>query len=442
MMTESEMYLRRREHYKMDKKKFIAYMVLKDGKIIQLDSNEVISDEPVLLAKKYAENNIDEIIINDLSDTDSKHDEAIGIIKKICQTCEIPVIGTGHIYRMEDVKKLLYAGCSKAVIDISNPVQRELLEEVSHKFGKDKMIAYSNEISLYHEFKEKIDALTSIMLFHNEKQMKEILTEASIPVITMVKEMSLDKMLEYLDIFMISGLAGEFVNDNCENITSMKHLCFEKGIPVETFEDAMPFSAFKLNSDGMISVVVQDYKTLEVLMVAYMNEEAYQNTLRTGKMTYYSRSRQELWLKGATSGHFQFVKSLTLDCDNDTLLAKVSQVGAACHTGNYSCFFQNIAQKEYDNTNPMTVFSDVFSVILDRKIHPKEGSYTNYLFDKGIDKILKKLGEEATEIVIAAKNPDPEEIKYEISDFLYHMMVLMAEKNVTWEEITSELARR
>ena len=177
-------------------------------------------------------------------------------------------------------------------------------------------------------------------------------------------------------------------------------------------------------------------------MVAYMNEEAYQTTLKTGRMTYYSRSRDELWVKGETSGHYQYVKSMMADCDKDTILAKVSQIGAACHTGAHSCFFNEIMSREYTESNPLRVFEQVFGVILDRKIHPKEGSYTNYLFDKGIDKILKKLGEEATEIVIAAKNPNPNEIKYEISDFLYHMMVLMAEKGVTWEEITEELAKR
>ncbi len=136
------------------------------------------------------------------------------------------------------------------------------------------------------------------------------------------------------------------------------------------------------------------------------------------------------------------MRSMTLDCDNDTILAKVAQVGAACHTGNRTCFFQELVRKGYDDTNPLRVFQDVYQVILDRKVHPKEGSYTNYLFDKGIDKILKKVGEECTEIVIAAKNPDKEEIKYEIADFLYHVMVLMAEKDVSWEEITQELARR
>ena len=207
-------------------------------------------------------------------------------------------------------------------------------------------------------------------------------------------------------------------------------------------KSSIAWSDFKLNSDGMVPVIAQDYQTNEVLMLAYMNEEAFNTTLETGKMTYWSRSRNELWTKGLTSGHLQFVKSLTLDCDNDTILAKVEQIGAACHTGNRSCFYRPILKKEYDDTNPLKVFEDVYAVIQDRKVHPKEGSYTNYLFDKGIDKILKKVGEEATEVVIAAKNPNVEEVKYELSDFLYHAMVLMVEKGITWEDITGELADR
>lgn len=215
-----------------------------------------------------------------------------------------------------------------------------------------------------------------------------------------------------------------------------------QNISVNVFESPMKFSDFKTNENNMIPVIVQDYKTDKVLMLAYMNEDAFNNTIATGKMTYYSRSRDELWVKGDTSGHYQYVKELYMDCDVDTMLAKVRQVGVPCHTGADTCFFNELVKKEYDNTNPMKVFEDVFNVILDRKDNPKEGSYTNYLFDKGIDKILKKVGEEATEIVIAAKNPDPQEIKYEISDFLYHVMVLMAEKGVSWKEITKELARR
>ena len=160
-------------------------------------------------------------------------------------------------------------------------------------------------------------------------------------------------------------------------------------------------------------------------------------------MTYWSRSRQELWTKGLTSGHIQYVKALTADCDFDTILAKVSQVGSACHTGNRTCFFNKIVQKEYVEKNPLKVLESVYDIIKESKDNPKEGSYTKDLFEKGIDNILKKLGEECTEIVIAAKNPDSlEGIKHEVSDFLYHCMVLMVEKGVTWEEIANELSQR
>ena len=156
-------------------------------------------------------------------------------------------------------------------------------------------------------------------------------------------------------------------------------------------KSTISFDEFKLNSDGMIPVITQDYKTNEVLMLAYMTKESFEKTLETGKMTYFSRSRQELWTKGDTSGHYQYVKSLDIDCDKDTILAKVEQIGAACHTGNRTCFFKPLMKKEYDDTNPLHVFQNVYDVITDRKANPKEGSYTNYLFDKGIDKILKNV---------------------------------------------------
>ncbi len=205
--------------------------------------------------------------------------------------------------------------------------------------------------------------------------------------------------------------------------------------------DKMDISMVKFDEKGLVPAIVQE-ENGQVLMLAYMNQEAYEKTLKTGTMTYYSRSRQELWIKGMTSGHFQFVRSLAVDCDADTLLAKVRQLGSACHTGNHSCFYRDIYAAGHKEADPQQVLKDVYAVIADRKANPKEGSYTNYLFDKGIDKILKKVGEEATEMVIAAKNTNSNEVVYEMSDFLYHMMVLMVEKNVSWAEITGELSRR
>ena len=318
------------------------------------------------------------------------------------------------------------------------------LFEAMRKIISDGISCELDVLGGYEEnYKDKIEKYISAMILMNPHQIRETQNILSLPFFVQINQVALNKLLEIFAYENVCGITGNTINDNVKEIVALKDLCRENDIPIESFQAAYKWEDFKKNSDGMVPVVVQDYRTREVLMMAYMNEEAYEQTLKLGKMTYYSRSRQELWLKGLTSGHYQYVKELVADCDMDTILAKVSQIGAACHTGSKSCFFNEITKKDYEeSSNPLQVFEEVFDVIKDRKVHPKEGSYTNYLFDKGIDKILKKLGEEATEIVIAAKNPNPNEVKYEISDFLYHMMVLMAEKDVTWEEITTELANR
>lgn len=427
----------------MQQKKFIPCIYLYQGKALKdFTDKTFISMNPVELAKYYSENGADALLIFDLSKGDAEHEAALDIIKAICAAIELPVIGAGNVHRMEDIKKLLYAGCRQAALNYNMPENVAITEEVSLKFGKEKIVACYNSADAVYGHKELIEAYVSELILLNTAAIRESYFACSVPTIISLPEVSLDKLFEILGNASVSGITGNAVNDNAKEITAMKTMCKNNGISVHMTEPSFFWSDFKLNSDGLLPVVVQDHKTEQVLMVAYMNEEAFQNTIRTGKMTYYSRSRNELWVKGETSGHFQYMKSLTADCDKDTLLAKVSQVGAACHTGSYSCFFNEVVPDEYDNANPLKVFEDVFAVIKDRKVNPKEGSYTNYLFDKGIDKILKKLGEEATEIVIAAKNPNTNEIKYEISDFLYHMMVLMVEKGVTWEEITEELSKR
>ena len=199
--------------------------------------------------------------------------------------------------------------------------------------------------------------------------------------------------------------------------------------------EIIPFDELCLDkcADGLLPVVVQDAATLKVLMLGYMNREAYEKTVAEGRVTFYSRTRGELWTKGETSGHYLMVESMYVDCDKDTLLVKANPIGPTCHRGTTSCF---------DTPDSEGFIRKLQSVIQQRHRDMPEGSYTTYLFDKGIDKILKKVGEECTEIVIAAKNPDKEEIKYEISDFLYHVMVLMVEKGVTWADIREDLAKR
>ena len=194
----------------------------------------------------------------------------------------------------------------------------------------------------------------------------------------------------------------------------------------------------KFNSDGLVPCIAQDWLTREVLMMAWMNEESLKLTLETGYCTYYSRSRQKLWKKGEESGHVQKLVSLSYDCDGDTLLALVEQTGAACHTGNRSCFYR----PEPLEIQKAMILNHDLDVIKDRKVNPVEDSYTNYLFEKGIDKICKKVGEESAEIIIAAKNGEPKALAGEISDFLYHLMVLMADTGVEWEDVFDELIDR
>ena len=195
----------------------------------------------------------------------------------------------------------------------------------------------------------------------------------------------------------------------------------------------------KFDERGLICAIAQDAASGDVLMQAYMNEQALNLTLNTGYAHYYSRSRNALWKKGETSGHVQKVRAVTFDCDRDCVLLQIEQTGAACHTGSRSCFFQT----EREETGAGVRFlAELERVIIDRKNNPVEGSYTSYLFEKGVDKIAKKVGEEATETVIASKNENKKEFVGECADLLYHLLTLCAKKGVSLADICSELKER
>ncbi|MBK5244012.1 MAG: bifunctional phosphoribosyl-AMP cyclohydrolase/phosphoribosyl-ATP diphosphatase HisIE [Eubacteriaceae bacterium] len=204
----------------------------------------------------------------------------------------------------------------------------------------------------------------------------------------------------------------------------------------------MDFSNIKYNEAGLVPAIVQDYKTRQVLMMAWMNKEALTLTLDTKKATFYSRSRQSLWIKGESSGNTQSVVTVDYDCDGDTLLLQVIPAGPACHTGNTTCFYRNLLTNADLDSGNMEILRNLTNLIADRKINPVEGSYTNYLFEKGVDKICKKIGEESAETIIAAKNNDPQELASEASDLIYHLLVLLNNQNVDLEEIFKELTKR
>ena len=423
-------------------KNLVATLYLKNGKAVKsIDNLEELEDTKNLI-KLYNDSGIDKILIYDLSTEDEEHELNIHTIKELNRLLEIPLCAGGNINRLEDVKKLIYAGCKEVILNGSKPSTAQLAMEASKRFGKEKIIISLKNVDYIFKHQKELQKSVHEILVMNQEILDSVENLTDIIYLVEQNELDMDKLTTLLKRDNVRGICGEFINDLETDIMKLKTELSRNGIKMDNFDPAISWENLKKNSDGLIPVIVQDYTTNDVLMCAYMNEEAFHATINCGKMTYYSRSRQELWMKGETSGHIQCVKELTADCDFDTILANVSQVGVACHTGNPSCFFNEIVKKEYIEKNPLKVFETVYNIIEDRKNNPKEGSYTNYLFDKGIDKILKKVGEECTEIVIAAKNPDPEEIKYEISDFLYHVMVLMVEKGVTWEEITQELAQR
>lgn len=205
----------------------------------------------------------------------------------------------------------------------------------------------------------------------------------------------------------------------------------------------------KWDADGLVPAVVQDAQSKEVLMLAYMNRESLQRSIESGMTWFWSRSRSELWNKGATSGHTQQIVTMAYDCDGDTLLVRVNQHGPACHTGSYSCFFNPIAvqaeearEAEEANGDRFGILGRLESVIAQRYAERPSGTYTTYLFDKGVDKILKKVGEESAEVIIAAKNKDNDELRSEAGDLLFHLLVLLRERDLPLDDIMSELENR
>ncbi len=373
------------------------------------------NNDPVTIAERFEEAGADGIIFYDISKDDISHERFINDLRKITKQTDIDILAGGHINRLEDVKKYLYAGVFICVIDKGSKdslTGEDIFESACERFGVEKIALKEENGSI---------VLQDGIIKNTESE---------------------DVIIETLNEPLTVGITGTDISDTSFDFYKWKSECLKKNIDVNMFVPSVDFSEFICNDQGLIPVIVQDHKTDEVLMLAWMNEDSFKKTIETGMMTYFSRSRNELWVKGETSGHFQYVRSMSLDCDNDTLLAKVKQVGAACHTGNRSCFYRELFSKKGSAKNPFKVFSELMDVINDRKDNPKEGSYTTYLFEQGIDKILKKCGEEAAEVIIAAKNPDPEEIKYELADFIYHAMVLMSLKGVTWEDVVRELANR
>ena len=433
--------------------------------ITYINSENETSENCVISSREYENGGADELFIYSAAESDEEKEALLALVKEVVRRVDIPVMIGTRVKRFEDIKKAFYTGAKSVVLQYRDIKGTDLAKQGCERFGRDSIII---EVDMcpstgtdFFEDKELLESeyYGALLFKHVEvsEKLKKTIKDMKVPVIIRDSLIRND-IMTLISLDNVSGVATNYYAAKTlpaetlytdgksisagTGIMKVKRTLKEDGIEINTFDSKLKFSDLKKNSDGMVPVIVQDYRNNEVLMLAYMNEEAFNKTVETGVMTYFSRSRKELWTKGETSGHYQYVKELIADCDEDTLLAKVNQIGAACHTGNRSCFFNEMLKHEYDEKNAYAVLKNLYDVVSDRKVNPKEGSYTNYLFDKGIDKILKKCGEEATEIVIAAKNPNAEEVKYEIADFLYHMTVLMVECKVDWEDIVEELSKR
>ena len=428
----------------MEHKNIVATIYIKNGQAVGDPKKEPASEGASVLelAKMYNDSGVDKIICFDLSDDEEEHEKNLLAIREINRNIDIKTCGGGNIRRIDDVKRLLYAGCVEVVLNGAKPETIDLLKEASSRFGAEKILVSLTNVDFIFKTKSFLSDNVHELLLMQPDLVPGIENVTDIPYILVQDTYDLDRITELLRSSMIRGIYGDFINRESADIMQLKATLSERGIIMDNFEPKLSWSDLKVNSDGLVPVVVQDYQTNQVLMVAYMNEEAFDTTIRIGKMTYWSRSRQELWIKGLTSGHIQYVKSLTADCDFDTILAKVSQVGGiACHTGAPSCFFNEIIKKEYIERSPLKIFENTYADITKEKQEDRE-SYVKQLMDKGLDGILRKIGEESAEMIIASKNADERELIHESADLLYHLMILMVEKNVSWEEVTRELAQR
>ena len=457
-------------------KRIITCLDIDNGRVVKGVNFINLKDagDPVVIAKAYNEQGADEIVLLDINASYEKRGTMLRLVKKVANIVSIPLTVGGGIRTVEDFRQMLEMGADKVSIGSAAVKNPNLILETSRKFGSKKVVIaidvkkVDDEYHVYIQGGKKDTGLEAISWAREVEKLgageilltsmdadgtkkgydieitKKISDAVDIPVIA---SGGAGKMEDFLEAFTIGGahaaLAASLFHFKEVDIGELKDYLYGEGVNIRRGNSDMELlKEIKFDEKGLIPAIVQDIKTKEVLMMAYMNEESLKKTLETNKTWFWSRSRQELWNKGATSGNIQKVVKVDYDCDGDSLLVQVEQSGAACHTGEKSCFYNSIFKTTEKGAVGSEVLEQLYKIIDDRKVNPVEGSYTKYLFDKGIDKILKKIGEESAEVIIAAKNPDKEAIVYETSDLIYHLFVLLREKEIPLEDIYKELRSR
>ena len=446
--------------------KVIPCLDFKDGKVVKGVGFTGLKEvgDPVSFAKKYRDAGADELVFLDISATVKGRDTAAGYVKEIAQAIDIPLTVGGGIKSIEDMERLFALGASKVSVNSAAVKNPNLVSEASAKFGKDRIViaidaARSGDSWTVLTYAGEKDEGLDVVAWAKEVEERgagailvtskdfdgaqkgydlELLgalkQAVNIPVIASGGAGNLEDFKAGVEAGADAVLAASVFHFDQISVRELKEYLAANGIPVSAKGLEPAF-----NSDGLVPAIAVDYLDNRVLMQAYMNKEAWEKTLQTKRATYFSRSRKKLWVKGEESGNIQLVKDIALDCDRDCVLLYVEQKGPACHTGNETCFYTRLCGEDGTIGEALTMVS---RTVRNRKENPKSGSYTNYLFDQGIDKILKKVGEETAEVIIAAKNNSSSELIYEVADLMYHLSVLLEERQLTWQDIAAELKGR
>ena len=469
-------------------KRIIACLDVRNGRVVKgtkfTDIKDV--DSPEKLAKFYSDNSVDELVFYDITASNEERKTSLEFVERVARVINIPFSAGGGVSTIEDFKYILRKGADKVSVNSAAVRNPQLIREASMAFGSQcvvlSMDVKKNDEGSWSVYvkggreKTELDAIewaiTAAELGAGEivvnsidedgmkngydlELLSRITSVVNIPVIASGGAGKKEHFLDALQKTGVDGvLAASVFHFGEIKVPELKQYLKENGAEIRMPEAApqkkespsaadADISMISFGKDGLVPCICQDAKTGAVLMLAYMNEQSLRLTLEKKRAVYYSRSRSELWEKGATSGNTQKVRAIYYDCDADALLIKVDQTGNACHTGEYSCFFNAVFDDLGVSADPgSSVFGELYATVIGRKNDPSEGSYTNYLFDKGLDKILKKVGEEAAETIIAAKNQDRQELIGETGDLIYHLTVMLAEKGISMDEIEQELKSR
>ena len=426
----------------MDKKRLIATIFIKDGVMVVSKNDETAVGEPEKIARMFNDCGIDNILLMDISETLEGHKQSLATIKEINRILEVTAYGYGWIKTINDVRDYMFAGCEKVILNSSNPEINELIAEAGARYGKDKLSLCLDTVDVLFKQKAAIEANFDDLFLFSQDIIDAVEHMTEVPYYAFVEGDDIAPYVEVMKNEHCIGVGGYILDNLTTDIMLLKYRFRNMGIPVFIFESSLDWSEFKLDNDGLIAVVTQDYTTNEVLNYGYMDEEAFNETMSSGKMAYYNKETKQVARHGTGSGQYQYVKSLSVDCHKQVLLAKISQVGHACHSGNYSCFFTEILRKDYVEKNIFKLLENKYNNISARKQQPIEGSSTARLFEKGLNEILRRLQSVTTEMTLYAKDEDTDALPANIADLLYITMVLMCEYDIRWDDVTREMGER